>query len=67
MKEESRDDDALPMKLATEQLNSGVVAAARTHDLTPVRSLLTHQSPQSLTRDLNYALLCQQREMERTE
>jgi hypothetical protein len=61
-KEESRDDDALPVKLATEQLNSDVLVAARTHDLTQVRSLLTHQSPQSLTRDLNYAMLCQQRE-----
>jgi hypothetical protein len=57
MKEESGDDDTLPVKLATKQPNSDMVTATRTHDLTLVRSLLTHQSPQSLTRDLNYAML----------
>ena len=37
MKEESGDDDALPMKLAIEHPNCGMVAAARNLDTALVR------------------------------
>jgi hypothetical protein len=56
MKEESRDDDALPVKLATENPNSSVVAAARNFDSALAILPPTYWPPQTLPLDLDYAM-----------